>query len=328
MVVFGNMSITKRLVKHSCKRHSADNSKKFKQLQRVFLLNRESNVVMPNSNGSKLLAQIGKSLDQDRGCVVYPSGYVWPITEQAAPHIQPALKEVIQNEARKSPISQRPATGSREGTAGRSPAQGASAPCTAAPVLRELIPDFNGVINDAVKEVLREYPEFHTRSTPTGRWITGVVQPVQDLPFRAHLAVLLPTNVGGKVRAWAWWDNGLWIGPRHTNYDDGSICAFEPTDGSWDWSKKLVTLFDMYAIWLARHLHLIAYGRWPGRQILHTVYERLTEQRAGELCGCGLLEPYSACCREMDLSIGIVSATVNRPAKLIGRKRKPLFPTG
>ena len=43
------------------------------------------------------------------------------------------------------------------------------------------------------------------------------------------------------------------------------------------------------------------FGRWPGRQSLHTAYERVTDHEPGELCGCDSAILYESCCRVPDL---------------------------
>ena len=92
-----------------------------------------------------------------------------------------------------------------------------------------------------------------------------------------------------------------WIGPRHTNYPDGSICAYEPSDGTWSFGNPLVELFDLYSVWALRHLHLRTFGRWPGPQAVHRPYERLLELNPEEHCGCGSqARTYAECCRPED----------------------------
>jgi hypothetical protein len=106
-----------------------------------------------------------------------------------------------------------------------------------------------------------------------------------------------------RVSSWAWWTTGIWVGPRHTNYPDGSICSFEESDGTWNTRDSLVPLLDLHSVWLVRHLHLRHFGRWPGRQVLHTAYERVAENGACEFCGCDSGELYAACCQQRDLAI-------------------------
>src|SRR5690606_16184896 len=78
----------------------------------------------------------------------------------------------------------------------------------------------------------------------------------------------------------------------------GSICAFDRTDAvPDDFSVHL----DLMSLWLARHINLSVFGRWPGPQVLHTAYERLHEHAENELCGCTSGRLYDRCCRQADL---------------------------
>ncbi|WP_175728663.1 hypothetical protein [Burkholderia ambifaria] len=111
----------------------------------------------------------------------------------------------------------------------------------------------------------------------------------------------------GLVRGWGFWGTEAigyeWIGPRHTNFPEGSICAFEPADGTWAVWDPLVELLDLYTLWAVRQLHLRAFGRWPGHQAVRHPYERILELRADEYCGCGKSNQlYGKCCRDADLA--------------------------
>jgi hypothetical protein len=108
------------------------------------------------------------------------------------------------------------------------------------------------------------------------------------------------------VRGWGFWmripmNHPQWIGPRHTNMPDGSICAFDPNDETWKVCGSLVSLLDLYTLWALRHLHLQILGYWPGRQVAKFVTERLLELKPFELCGCGRDMPYEECCQAADL---------------------------
>lgn len=118
------------------------------------------------------------------------------------------------------------------------------------------------------------------------------------------------TNVGiilfNNLISWAWWLPALiWIGPRHTNYHPlGSICSFEPEDRTWQRGQLLITLLDLQVLWIVRHIFLRRFGRWPGRQVFHTSWERVLEQRPGELCGgCDSNHRYEECCHVIDKTV-------------------------
>jgi hypothetical protein len=129
---------------------------------------------------------------------------------------------------------------------------------------------------------------------------------------KAVFLVGIPYARSRIVRAWGFragppLAHPLWIGPRHTNFGDGSICAFEPTDGTWMPGDSIITLLDIYSLWALRQMHLQVYGRWPGRQVAHFPYERFIELRGDELCGCGSDKLYRECCQKDDLSRNIIS---------------------
>lgn len=126
--------------------------------------------------------------------------------------------------------------------------------------------------------------------------------------LREHAVFLIGVSyLRAAVRSWAFWGDPLatpsWIGPRHTNFPDGSICAFDPADRTWTFGEPIVELLDLYTVWAVRHLHLRVLGRWPGPQAVHMPYERILELNTDELCGCGNSKRrYGECCRGKDLA--------------------------
>ena len=115
-----------------------------------------------------------------------------------------------------------------------------------------------------------------------------------------------------------------WIGPRHTNFPDGSVCAFEPADKTWVIGDPLVTLLDLYTLWALRHLHLQVFGRWPGHQAVRHPYERILELREDEHCGCDMSDKlYGKCCRDRDLRRDRIADAVNFIILASGGLRKP-----
>jgi hypothetical protein len=132
----------------------------------------------------------------------------------------------------------------------------------------------------------------------------------------------------GMVRSWGFWGDPLaapvWIGPRHTNFPDGSICAFEPRDGTWIFGDSLVLLLDLYTVWTLRQLHLQVLGRWPGYQAVAHPYERILELREDEYCGCGRTDRlYGECCRDKDLGRNRIADAVSFFFFSGGRLREP-----
>lgn len=110
------------------------------------------------------------------------------------------------------------------------------------------------------------------------------------------------------ARGWAFWDYGCMglqpIGPRHTNYGDASICAFDERDGTWSYGDSLVLLLDLYSVWAVRQLFVREYGNWPGPQGSFSPFERLREYGDNERCGCDTpAGAYVDCCKSSDLRL-------------------------
>jgi hypothetical protein len=147
------------------------------------------------------------------------------------------------------------------------------------------------------------YPGLRSWKVKNGTWLCARSKPIVDLPDTAMFFVYIPEKPCESIRAWGYWvePEHTWIGPRHTNFNDGSICAFNPADATWTPDQGITNLLDLYTLWSVRHLHLREFGYWPGLQVAHHPYERLTEQSDVELCGCGSSnKTYEECCFESD----------------------------
>jgi hypothetical protein len=163
-----------------------------------------------------------------------------------------------------------------------------------------------------VTRLAEAYPTFRAYPDDDGMWLLARSSIISGLVREATFLVALPYRSGLGPRAWGFWTAGAetkWIGPRHTNFQDGSICAFSPDEGAWSEGGDLRTLLDLYSVWTLRHLHLEVFGRWPGKQYgLFGVdpgvqaYYRQRECNDDELCGCGSeTRRYSECCKPSDL---------------------------
>lgn len=173
---------------------------------------------------------------------------------------------------------------------------------------------------DAINEA---YPGTQVWHQKKGMWLQC---PSALLPDTLHKAVFLcaiPFDPISRVRSWGFWYGCTWIGPRHTNLPDGSICAFEPTDGTWMPGDSILKLLDIYTLWAVRHLYLLTFNRWPGAQVAHFAYERLTELKEDELCGCGSLNKrYGECCKPNDIKRDQIADAI-KFITLGGANRKP-----
>ncbi len=172
------------------------------------------------------------------------------------------------------------------------------------------------------------YPDTRSWREETGLW---VLTESALLPASLRKAIFL-VGISFRwpfiVRGWGFWVDEfsgipLWIGPRHTNFTDGSICAFEPSDETWTLRDPIVGLLDIYTLWAVRHLHLEFLGRWPGYQVAHHPYERILEIREDEYCGCGGSEQYKNCCQPRDLRRNRLTDAIDFRLMTGGCERKP-----
>jgi hypothetical protein len=251
------------------------------------------------ARGLRLLAHLGEDLDRDVFPVVHDGGLVLP-GDTRRPSPKPG-KEWSYHEGQAEEGTGGSTARSGQGSTAREGPAGATAP-----YVRR-----SGVTADARRdlgELLSAYPQMVLTELPEAAWVSGWIQPLSDLADRALLVTVYPWDRRLRVNAWAWWDAGVWIGPWHTNYPVGSICSYEREDGTWSRNVPLVGLFDLNSVWIARHIHLRYFGRWPGRQVVHTAFERRRELQLDELCGCGSNARYEQCCRHNDLLVDQVAS--------------------
>lgn len=260
-------------------------------------------------SGLHLLRRIGRNLDSDRYPVVHEGGQVEP-----GP-VYPSRTEPGDNaeEVRQDAGEKERATRERQGS-GRSAARPGTGTAEEGATTRERsarpttsvlsTAGLTAELHHDLEAAAAAYPQMRVRVAPQVVWLSMWIWPIRDLAEAAFLLVKYSLNRLGVHHAWAWWDTGIWIGPRHTNYPTGSICSFEPPDKTWVPGGPLVPLLDLHVVWIVRQMHLRHFGRWPGQQVLHTAYERLHEHESGELCGgCNSGRRYEDCCKERDLTL-------------------------
>jgi hypothetical protein len=171
-----------------------------------------------------------------------------------------------------------------------------------------------------VTQLIEAYPTLQTFPDEDGMWLLARSSIISGLAREAIFLVALPYRLGPGPRAWGFWTAAgqpRWIGPRHTNFPDGSICAFSSDDGAWSDGGDLRTLLDLYSVWALRHLHLEVLGRWPGKQYAlfgadprAQAWYRRIECKDEELCGCGSeTRRYAECCKPSDLQGNIEELT-------------------
>ena len=211
-----------------------------------------------------------------------------------------------------TPGTRRPSARSWQRTAGwQGPAGGSRPSGTAEPSgSRHLRENYCGQLDG----VLAAYPHTKFWLQDDGMWLAVESSVLAGLEKRATFLTGVPFNRGLPVRAWAFWTWSIgfqWIGPRHTNAVDGSICAYNPQEGTWRTGDCLIALLDLYTAWACCHLHVEKFGWWPGPQTAQFAYERLTELNDNEHCGCRRGAPlYRDCCKQSDLQIDRGAAAV------------------
>lgn len=171
------------------------------------------------------------------------------------------------------------------------------------------------------------YPATKVWRQEEGLWLFVESTLLPDLGRSAGFAIAIDSQ-NRHVRAWGFWLGAgvasSWIGPRHTNYPDGSICAFDDADGTWTFGDSLVTLVDMYSAWAVRQLYLEQFGQWPGPQSSSHPYERLLEFSDSDHCSCGTNGArYGECCKNVDKRPRLLANAVNFGFTVAFRQRVP-----
>lgn len=246
----------------------------------------------------KTLREIGTQLDQNQFPRVHNGGVVMPSETTVSPSTLGKEKSNASSRQRRS--ATRPWQGApgwqRQAYRPR-PTRGATPD-----VCTSLQKQYEAEL-DAVQEA---YPDTKCWHQTEGMWLLTDSILLHGLGKKATFLTMIPYIKKFTVKGWGFWTTPIyneWIGPRHTNFPDGSICAFEPRDETWINGDSIVKLLDLYSLWALRHQHLEILGRWPGYQSVPHPYERLTELRDNEYCGCANSDRmYVDCCKKHDLA--------------------------
>ena len=233
------------------------------------------------------LRTVGEAIDND----VFPHVFQNGLVALAAPEVASSMEQA--NGERERPRGSaagswpRPETGPRRTPGETAPVWSGGKQATRVPVLEEL------------------YASYSTQfiEGDHGLWVIVTSTPLgQDGPH-VTFVIAYPYSEKGPPRAWAFWKLGgfpKFIGPRHTNFPDASICAFVPDDGTWSRADGLVALVDLYSTWVLRHLYFEQFAQWPGQQHGLTALYRRSEFSAAEWCGCGSGYRYGQCHQAAD----------------------------
>lgn len=269
----------------------------------------------------ELIKKIGQQLDMNIMPEVFNCGIVRPSDATA----QKSLWAKEKNDEKRG--QDRSATAAWTGPArGKGTAGGARATGETPPFLCS---DFEALYEGELPAIAAAYPGTQVWKQQDGLWLLSESVLVSGLTQKAVFLTGIPFSRAFTARGWGFWagppwDQLQWIGPRHTNFPDGSICAFDPSDEVWELGDPIINLLDLYTMWAFRHLHLQLLGRWPGRQVAKHVYERVTEFREGEYCGCENGDRlYADCCRERDLGTDLQAEFMFYFRETCGVRRPP-----
>lgn len=256
-------------------------------------------VAIMNKGIENSLWNIGLQLDRDHYPHVYNGGVVQP--GDAAIVASTPGEDMNNVEERQA----RSAAGSRQGTTRRQGSPMRPGPPGQAP---QLVSSSLRSTYEAELDALRgAYPGAKIWQQAEGMWLLTESTVLTGLEKTATFLTAIPFSPLYPQKSWGFWTTPVyweWIGARHTNFGDGSICAFDPKDGTWKPGDSLITLLDLYTLWALRHEHLKVLGRWPGRQTVPHAYERLSESHPDELCGCDRNgQSYAACCQHHDQTL-------------------------
>lgn len=258
----------------------------------------------PDTRARRLLELIGLDLDREIFPIVRIGGLVLP----SRPHISINAmgKEPVYE--RETDESRRPKAGAWQGRGGTSgtteSSGGAVGPWSTSAATSLTCTYISPELQRQLNQLVDAYPETRVWQQEKGLWLFVQSFLLPGLGRSAGFVVLIEP-LRAKVTSWGFWLAGLigsvWIGPRHTNYGDGSICAFDQSEGTWKFGDSLVALVDIYSVWAVRHLHLETFGWWPGPQSSLQPYERLLEFADTEHCGCLKAGArYQTCCKPQD----------------------------
>ncbi len=253
------------------------------------------------------LSKIGEAIDIDRQFQVFDNGVVGIVEN-----------ETEKESSNESEGTRGPAAGSRQGAEGSRRSSG-----EAGARLRGI--DDQVVRLAGLEDLVRAYP-VEIIEGDHGLWIIVQSSPLGSDGPQVTFIIAYPYSEKTEPKAWGFWKLGSFpkfIGPRHTNFPDASVCAFGP--GDWQRADGIVALVDFYSTWVIRHLYLQHFGRWPGRQHGLSALYRRTEFSPDEWCGCNSGKRYRECHMLTDHKLSDEEAADEHRKIFLGdyRDRKP-----
>jgi hypothetical protein len=265
------------------------------------------------------LQRIGHHLDQGIYPTVHNGGFVRPLEGAISTSRGKVKRHEREREGRsKTKPWQR-------ATRGQGPTDRPRSTNQATSLVRSTI---QSQYQEELSVVQQAYPKTQAWHLSGGLLLLTESALIEGLNRSALFLIAIPYDHRKMVKSWGFWGSlslpGPWIGPRHTNAPDGSICAFEPKDQTWQKGDSLVELLDLYSLWAVRHLHLECHQRWPGHQSVTFACERLLEVRSDEYCGCGKSNKlYRNCCQKEDLKIKKLAAAMSPEVRQLMSRKPP-----
>lgn len=209
-----------------------------------------------------------------------------------------------------------PGAGKREGRA-------EAAPRSSAHAIRRITREGKRILDG-----LRDYGSVELLVADSARFLIARLETrlFRTLPYRARLYLEVPTVERRElrerdswvlvnrfvsapafvpdIRAWSVWVGGPRDGKiiqSHHAYPDQSMCVCMPTE--WELGRDpLVEYADFCTMWIAKALHEMEFGSYPGRQH-YPPRRRVERDRSNEYCGCGSQVSYHACHRPSDFAL-------------------------
>ena len=140
--------------------------------------------------------------------------------------------------------AQRPTAGTREGRQGAQAPTAHSRQAVGVPRRRTYWPE--------LQQLKDEYPNSVRVKDRLGIWYMVPVFPLGKAGPCAMMITGIPDDTNARILTWGFWASDrrtAWIGPRHTNYPDGSICAFVENELVWRDGDPLLPYYDNLSEW-------------------------------------------------------------------------------
>lgn len=252
--------------------------------------------MIQNSETKNMLWEIGLLLDRNQYPRIYNGGLVKPGDASIVSSIPGEESKHVNQRQRRSTARSRNGAARWQRASNRAWTTGTTAPF--------INPDIRKNYEEEIEAVQEAYPGTKVWQQETGLWLLTESTVLPGLGKKATFLTAIPYSENLVQKSWGFWTTTVsyeWIGPRHTNFPDGSMCAFDHKDGTWAIGDNIIKLLDLYTLWALRHAHLKVFGRWPGRQAVPYSYERVTELKDDEYCGCDNADHlYADCCKKYD----------------------------